>query len=341
LAARRMTVRGLLGRSVVVAAWAVLAMATVVPAGAQGREAALAEARSMLETDRAEAAIQVLDSLLKENKKDAEALLLRSSAHFELGDFDDGRKDLDRSLELDPLLRQGWLNRAGLAMAEGRNEDALAALLEAQRLDPAAPDNDLNIGAVRLILGELDEASNDFQRYLETRSTEARAYYLVATNYGMNGYAGLALQYLQRAVSLDERSRLRARTDPNLLAFETHPRFEGLFQTDTYRPPPGAHQEARALPGAYQAGDGPLLPATLDALYILSQRFEPGVEVTPKWALIWGDMRVKLRDGETPGEGVVELSAAAERYSAAQWQQRSKAFLDTIYVQLQRRTKRR
>ena len=68
-----------------------------------------------------------------------------------LGDMEPGRRDLDRALELDPELRQGWLNRAALAVAEERYADAVAAFRRAEALDPAAPENDLNVGTAQLL----------------------------------------------------------------------------------------------------------------------------------------------------------------------------------------------
>ena len=72
-----------------------------------------------------EAAAAFLDSWLQANPKDAGALLQRSTARFMMDEMETGRRDLERALELDPSLRQGWLNRAALDLAD---EDHAAAL---------------------------------------------------------------------------------------------------------------------------------------------------------------------------------------------------------------------
>ena len=61
----------------------------------------------------------------------------------------------------------------------------------------------------------------------------------------------------------------------------------------------------------------------LDALTFHAEPFEPSVEVTPDWALIWGgSFRIKLSSGPQ-GQGRVELSAPAGSLPTAEWQERT------------------
>jgi tetratricopeptide (TPR) repeat protein len=296
----------------------------------------LAEARERVDAGRPQEALPLLDRLIKRAPKSAEALLLRSTVQFLLGDEDKGRRDLDRALELDPGLRQGWLNRAALQIADQKYQEALASLEKARQLDPAAPDNELNLGAVRLLLGDLDAATDLFQHYLAANPQSADAQYLVATNYAMAGYAGLALSHLHQAIVLREQVRLRARRDPNFSDLSSNPRFQDLMSSDLYTPPPGAYSLKREVGGAYDGGQGPLLPAVLDSLMALEEPFESSIEVTPGWALIWGDLRIKLTE-TSAGEGEVELFAPADRFTPAEWQARTERLLQSIRVQLSKR----
>jgi tetratricopeptide (TPR) repeat protein len=308
-------------------------------AGAQASESQLAQARELLEAGNPEAALALLDRVVKKDPSSAEALLLRSTAHFVLGEDKPGRRDLKRALEADPGLRQAWLNSAALNLADQNYDGALQDFEKAEQLDPAAADNDVNIGAVLILRGDLDGANQRFQRYLSLNPGSAGPFYLVASNYAMAGYAGLAIENLQRAVQIDEKSRLRARTDPNFAALETQPRFQDLLLNDTYRPPAGTYTAAREFEVPYTEADKRLLRAVVDALQIAGQPFDRRVEVTPGWALIWADFRIKVTDGDN-GKGKVELSAAPETLTPTQWRQRSEEFFRQVDIQLLQRGRR-
>ena len=293
---------------------------------------ATAQAQELIDAERPEDALSLLDRALALEPDDAEALLLRSTARFMLGDVEAGRHDLDRALVLDPKLRQGWLNRAALAVSEERYDDALAAFNRAEELDPRAPENDLNVGTVLLLQGKLEPASQRFARYLAGAGDTADGHYLVASNYALAGYAALAIENLRGAIQRDERTRRRARTDPNFSALQTNARFQRLLANDAYEPPPGSFTADRMFDAAYDGGRGPLLPAVLDALQLGDRPFDPQVEVTESWALIWGDLRIKVSD--TLGErGRVQLSAPPGSFTPAGWRQASEHLLESVQRQ--------
>jgi tetratricopeptide (TPR) repeat protein len=310
----------------------VLAMAPVASAAPATETDGPAAARELIEAGQPAAAAAFLDSWLQTHPRDADALLQRSTARFMLDEMESGRRDLERALELDPTLRQGWLNRAALDLADGDQAAALEAFRRAEALDPAASDNSLNIGAVLLLQGDLDGASQRFARYLDTQAGTAEASYLVASNYALAGYVGLSLGHLRRAIELDERSRLRARNDPNFSGLADSGQFQQLLLTDGYTPPPGAHLAVQQFEAAYDGAQGPLLGAVLDALQTSGQPYDPRIEVNPDWALIWSEMRIKVTALE--GRGQVELSAPAERFTPEQWRQKSTALLRQVAVQL-------
>ena len=297
--------------------------------------ATLAEAQELLEADRPEEAESRLDRYLKQRPKSAEALLLRSTARIMLGDLEAGRADLERSLDLDPDQRQGWLNLGALHVAAQRYGEALDAFDRAERLRPGAPENDLNIGAVLLLKGELEPASERFAAYLGSRAGKsAEGYYLVATNYAMAGYAALAVQHLKRAIELEERIRLEVRTDPNFSELRRRPELQRLLVTDPWRPPAGAYAAARTFDTPYEGGQGRLLRAVLDTLQLSSLPFDSRVEVTDGWALIWGDLRIKVTHGDEEGRGKVEVTAEADRFTPTEWRERLKLLFEGIQRRL-------
>lgn len=290
----------------------------------------LAKVRELIDAERPDEALAILDPWVQRQPKDAEALLLRSTARIMTGDLEAGRADLERSLKLDPKQRQGWLNLGAMEIADKHWDPALQAFEKAEALDPAAPDNDLNIGAVLLLEGKLEPASQRFSAYLSGSSGgTAEAYYLVATNYALAGYAALAVEHLKRAIQLDERIRVNARSDPNFASLRGRPELDALLSTDTWRPAPGAYTAAHTFDAPYEAGDGELLKAVLDTLQLAALPFDPRVEVTPDWALIWGDMRIKVTRGEK-GKGRVEVSADPGRFTPAEWKNRLDLLFDGI-----------
>ena len=100
-------------------------------------EDTMARVRALLDAGQAEEALKVVEPLARGRNPQPEALLLRSSARILLGEVEPARKDLERALQLDPALRQGWLNLAGLEIAAKRYDAALTHL-ERASTRPAA-----------------------------------------------------------------------------------------------------------------------------------------------------------------------------------------------------------
>ncbi|MEA2690955.1 MAG: hypothetical protein QOJ16_342 [Acidobacteriota bacterium] len=319
----------------------VLVLLAALPAAAQitrhnsKAHGTLAQAQELVDGGDPQQAIPILNTLIQGEPGNARAYLLRSTARFLIDDIDGGKKDLDKALELDPSQRQGWLHRGALEVSAKRYDAALAAFNQAEKLDPKAQDNDINIGAVLLLAGKLEPANQRFQAYLGKHAGVADAQYLVASNYALSGYSALAVEHLRQAVLLDERSRLRARTDNNFAGLAKDRRFTDLLATDSYKPAAGSHLAAQDYDVPYDPEDGKLLGAVLEAMNVSKERYDPRVESAPDWALIWGDLRVKVTRGPD-GKGRVEVSAPLDRLSEAEWRQRTDRLFKSITVQLYR-----
>lgn len=292
----------------------------------------LARAQALLDQGQPEDALALLDKILSGKGSDPQALLLRSTGRIMLADVKGGVADLQKALRLDPDLRQGWLNLAGLEIAQERYGEAEKALLEARRIDPEASDNDLNLGAVDLLQGQLEKAATSFERYLAKEGQSAEALYLVASNYALAGVQDSAIDTLAKAISANERMRLRARDDERFLQLQT-PRYSALLRTDSYQPAPGSHSAAAAFRIAYDPADNRLIYAVLNALRRLEISYEAQIETTAEWALVWADFRIKISN-QSNGTGVVSLSAPAERFSGAVWQRRTQELFRMVHEQL-------
>ena len=293
----------------------------------------LAQAQELVDAGDAEEAIKLLNKAVKAKPPLADAYLLRSTASFMVGDLKAGRSDLEQALKIDPTLRQAWLNRAALDLSESNYDAALEALTRARDIEPAALDNDLNLGVVLVLKGDLEPASQHFNAHIQRSGGTAEAYYVVASNYAMAGLAAPAIEHLKTAIQIDERVRLQARTDPNFQDLEENPRFQEVLLTDTFKPAPGSHHAVQSFDTPFGGPDGPLVSATLDALQFSGQPFDPRVEVTPDWALIWSEYRIKITSGED-GRGQVQLTAPPNSFTPADWQQRSEDLFRQITVRL-------
>lgn len=309
----------------------VLLVLPATPATAQpAQDPRLETVQSHLDRGDAGAALELLNQMLKKGRPSAQALLLRSTARIMAGDTVSGFKDLQRALKIDPALRQGWLNLAGLEIVEGRFEAAHKALVKARDLAPDEPDDDLNLGAVMVLRDKLTEAAKHFERYLAANPGSADAYYLVASNYALKGIEAEAVAHLSRAVQLDEHMRLKARGDERFVALRS-PGYRRLLMTDVYRPPPGSHRVQAAFDSPYRRKAPKLVYAVLGALKTHGFDYSATVEATDDWALIWSSkMRIKIFT-QRNGTGVVQLSAPAERYSKDQWDATTQKLFRTIY----------
>ncbi|HVS65888.1 MAG TPA: tetratricopeptide repeat protein [Thermoanaerobaculia bacterium] len=314
-----------------------LAATTTVGAGAasaQGGGDQLGRAEGLIEEGRPAEAIEILDTLLAKQKKSAEGFLLRSTALFMTGELERGSADLDRALELDASLRQGWLNRAALELSQERYEQAVAAFERARELDPRALDNDLNLGAALLLLGRVPEATSHFERYVEATGASTEALLLIAKNYALAGYQALALDHLRRAIGADERTRLLARTDPAFDALATTREFLEILATDAYQPPAGAFAATQSYDVPYETAQGKLLGAVIDALRGQRLPFDPRIEVTDTWALIWSDLRIKVGVADDPARGSVSLSAPPGSFTPADWKRITEELFARIRYEL-------
>ena len=296
---------------------------------AQSDDPELTRIEELLQAEKPDLALEKAQRLIKKDKSNAAALLLRSMAHAMLGDASAAYDDLEKAVRVDPGMRQAWLNLAGLEIAEGRFDAAYEALIEARKIDPSADDNHLNLGAVLLMSGRTDDAEPHFRAYLDANPESAEAAYLVASNYALRTLVDTAVVHLSRAIELDERMRLRARSDDRFLTLDASPAYRRLLGTDSWATPTDWHRTAAAFSEPYRSNDPKLVYAVLEALGKLGLQYDPNIEATLEWALIWGELRIKIYNQEN-GTGVVALHAPNERFSSDAWHRSSQEIFRAV-----------
>lgn len=295
-------------------------------------EALLDRAQSRLDVGDPDGALPLIEQVMKRARFRAQALFLRSTARFMRGDLELAIADLETSLEAEPDRRQAWLNLGAAMMAVERWDRAFEALERARDLDPSALDNDLNLGAVQLLRGQVAAAEKHFALYLEANPAGAEAPYQVAANYAVAGNAEQAITYLRQAILRDERARLNIRGDARFDYFHLSA-FQQLLATDSYEIPASDHQVSAAFADPYDNRKRLLVDAVLEALPKSGFRHDPRVEVTEHWALIWGDARIKVSN-QGDGTGLVSVSAPAGAFDSAAFHRTSQQLFRGVHDRL-------
>lgn len=308
-----------------VTALAVGSAAAPSPARAENAEQ-LVKIEALIDAGDGAAALAQLQKAVKGSPSPRE-LMLRGSARILLGELKTGGADLEEAVKRDPTLRRGWMNLAALDIAEGKFASAYEFLKKAQELEPSAPDSYMNLGACLIMMGRSGEAREHFDRYLSLRST-AEDYYLVAANYALGRVNDLAVKTLEKSIALDERMRLRARSDDRFLGVDTL-EYRVLLFTDSYTPPGDHYQTAAAFEQSYSQKNERLLRAALEAIGRAGLRYDQELEATAKWVIVWGDLRMKISNQEN-GTGVISLSAPKSRFTPELWTQKTQEIFRSV-----------
>ena len=309
-----------------------LALGLLSPIASAQANSQLTPIQAHLDQGDGQAALDALRPILKRSPKNPEALLARSTAYFLVGELELGSKDLDRALAGDPTLRQGWLTLGALRLSEGNNSGALTAFTKARELDPSANENALNIGAAQLLLGNVDQAKGEFSAYLAAVNNTAEANVLIAKNYALANVLAPATDHAAAAIQADERQRLTMRTDPAFSLALDFPPFQTLLASDSFRPPPGSLTETYVLDTPYETQR--VAGALIDALSALAIPFDPRVEATPNWALVWSDkLRIKVGPANTSTTRVT-LVAPPKSHTRTSWQNLQDRLFGQIAYQL-------
>lgn len=313
-----------------------LCLITLLPKPATAQGSSLAQAQALIDAGEPDRALPLIEQAVGRGKLRGQALLLRSTARFMLGEHDLATADLRQALAAEPSLRQGWLNLAAVEMAVERWDAAYQALVKAQQLDPAALDNDLNLGAVQLLRGQRAAAEQHFDRYLAAHATEPEAFYKVASNYAVSNDPTSAIKLLQQSVALDERVRMRIRGDSHFAYYQSAivgDAFRRLLNTDVHVPPTDALRASAGFPDPYDSQDRLLLNATLAALREERIPHEPTIEAADHWALIWGVVRIKIAS-QDDGTGVISVTAPAGRMAAAEFHRTTQRLFRAVHDRL-------
>lgn len=293
---------------------------------ASGLSGELARVATLIDAGDGAKALDLLQKLIK-GQPNPQELMLRGSARILLGELKTGGNDLEEAVRRDPSLRQAWMNLAALEIAEAKYASAYDYFKKAQALDPEAADSYLNLGACLMLMGKSGEARQHFDQYLAKKSS-AEDYYLVAANYALGHANDLVVKTLEKAIALDEHMRLRARSDDRFLLVDSL-EYRVLLFTDNYQPPEDHYKTAAAFKHSYSQQNDRLLRAALEAIGRSGLRYDPELEATARWVIVWGDLRMKISNQDN-GTGVISLSAPKSRFTAELWAQKTQEIFRSV-----------
>lgn len=125
---------------------------------------ALLHARLLTGIGEVETALEAVDAAIRDDEATLEALLLRSHLRVLSGDSTRARKDAMRASNAYPDEAFSFVQLAQVQLASGNAVLALKAAERAVKLDPSLPDAYIARGAALQLQGELDRATEDFDR---------------------------------------------------------------------------------------------------------------------------------------------------------------------------------
>jgi Tfp pilus assembly protein PilF len=102
--------------------------------------------------------------------------------------------------------------------------------LEPKEPAPKTPDEWVYAGTVALNAGDEAAALRHVQRALTEDARHDHAHYMMAVLVSRRGDAGVALEHLRQAVSLNPENRSLARQDPELDALREEPGFKAIVE---------------------------------------------------------------------------------------------------------------
>jgi choline-sulfatase len=169
----------------------------------------LRDANSAVRARRPQAALPIVDEVLREDPDNAFARLVKGSAYMALGDNaravtwferylervprssyahlwiaicylrmgrqEAARLEADAALAIDPHYTDARVLRAGVLAARGQHDTAIAELREAVATDPAKPQIRLDLAGVLREAGRTDEARAEYERLLRSRPDDVAA----------------------------------------------------------------------------------------------------------------------------------------------------------------------
>ena len=156
-------------------------------------------------------AVPILQTLLKEDPRNAIVLFNLGMAQSDLGNLDEAVAHLEALTQQNTTHTHGWVALGVAEARAGRLDDAVDALRKAVAIAPGDPFAQRNLGGVLASKGHLDEAVGHLQEAVRLLPTDEQAVYGLAQaliRLGGDDRIAEADALLSRAIALDPDSEL-------------------------------------------------------------------------------------------------------------------------------------
>lgn len=177
-------------------------------------------------------AINAYDQALKIKPDDHEVLNNKGLALAALEQYDEAINAHNQALNVKPNYYLA-LSAKGDALAElGQLDDAIDAYNQALTIQPEDLDALNNQGVALYELGKLDEAIDAFDQALTIQPDDQLVLYNKAGAHSLKNDTNNALQFLQKAIALNENYRNSAKVDATFDNIRQNPQFQRLINAD-------------------------------------------------------------------------------------------------------------
>jgi Flp pilus assembly protein TadD len=194
------------------------------------RQALLDGAVAKQEQDNLQEALADYKQILQFTPNNLRLLCTLVDLKVRLGDLDGALADSERAVTFFPKNVYAWNNRGYVRMQLGDLDGALADLNRALQ---GAPHDSMVLTSRAHVLhrrGDYRAAQTDLLHALQFDPKSARAMYNLSCGYAKQEQPEPALDWLERAVAIDEHFREHAYSDDDFAALREHPRFAALLQ---------------------------------------------------------------------------------------------------------------
>jgi tetratricopeptide (TPR) repeat protein len=174
---------------------------TLLTDDANREEAQVWLARLALMAKEPETALEIIEVVLKQNSKQAEALALKGACHMQREEWGKAIGPLEQAKAADPGLAMTYQNLAASYRATDRPAEALEAARKAVSLQPKSYGARFELTHCLAVNGLLDEASNEGVETLNLNPYHIGAYIFLGSLWGQRGEVEAVIDLYKEGLS--------------------------------------------------------------------------------------------------------------------------------------------
>jgi len=193
-------------------------------------EALNGKAAVLGDQEKYEEAFELLDKVLEINPNFSYAWNTKGAIYLELKNYEEAIKCFNKAIEFNPNFLEAWSNR-GLAYSDlERYIEAIKNFEKALEIDPKDVESWDGMGIALMCHGDFEKAEKCFNKAIEINPKSSYTLYNFACLKSQQNEEDLALDYLEKAIELNEKWRKQAKFDSDFNNIKDSERFRVLIQ---------------------------------------------------------------------------------------------------------------